>query len=159
MSQADQSALVVVTCAMDSVDAQALTDEMTREVSALYGSTGGPSTLTREMFEPPDGRFLVGYLDEVPVAIAGFRKVHDGLAQAQRVFVAASVRGQGIAAKLMGHLEALAVDAGYQTLRLETGVRQPAAIRLYEGLGYTPIKPFAPYENDPLSRCYAKRIG
>jgi putative acetyltransferase len=56
-------------------------------------------------------------------------------------------------------VERRAKDLGYRTLRLETGTRQPAAIRLYESLGYTPIACFPPYEDDPFSRCYAKRIG
>jgi hypothetical protein len=43
-------------------------------------------------------------------------------------------------------------------LRLETGIHQAAAIRLYEGLGFQRIPPFGPYTEDPLSRCYEKRI-
>ena len=38
-------------------------------------------------------------------------------------------------------------------------VDQPAAIRLYERLGFRRITPFGPYTDDPLSRCYEKSLA
>jgi GNAT superfamily N-acetyltransferase len=153
-------ALVVVTAAMTDPDAAALSREMTLEVAALYGEDPDrPSSFTAEMFSPPEGRFLVGYLDDQPAAIAAYLRVDTDLARVHRVFVRPEVRGRGLSRRMMGHIEALAAEAGYRRLELETGTRQPAARRVYESLGYTPIPSFAPYENDPMSRCYAKRIG
>jgi putative acetyltransferase len=43
-------------------------------------------------------------------------------------------------------------------LRLETGIHQRAAIALYERVGFKRIPPFEPYREDPLSRCYEKRL-
>jgi GNAT superfamily N-acetyltransferase len=152
--------LVVAARPMTHPDAAALVREMTVEVCALYGEDpDAPSSLTPEMFAPPDGGFLVGYLSGRPVACAGFCRIDAELAQANRVFVRPEARGQAIARQMMGHVEGRAVEAGYRTLRLETGILQPAAMRTYEGLGYEPIPRFAPYESDPRSRCYAKRIG
>jgi GNAT superfamily N-acetyltransferase len=153
-------ALAVATCAMTDPDAAELVRGMTVEVASLYGEDPDqPSTLTAEMFAPPQGRFLVGYLGGKPVACAAYRRIDDELAQAHRVFVRAEARGVGIAKRMMGHLEALAAEGGYHTMRLETGVLQPAAIKVYESLGYTAIRVFGPYEDDPLSRCYAKTLG
>jgi GNAT superfamily N-acetyltransferase len=152
--------LTITTCAMTDPDAAALVREMTVEVATLYGDDPDqPSSYTPEMFAPPSGQFLVGYLDGRPVACAAYRRVEDRLAQAHRVFVRPAARGAGIARRMMVHVEAMAVEAGYDTLRLETGTLQPAAIRVYESLGYTPIPVFSPYEDDPVSVCYAKRIG
>ena len=37
------------------------------------------------------------------------------------------------------------------TLRLETGIKQDAAIRLYESAGFRRRGPFGSYRDDPLS--------
>ena len=47
------------------------------------------------------------------------------------MYVRKSKRGAGVAQALLAHLEGVARGAGGH-LRLETGVRQPAAMRLYE---------------------------
>jgi putative acetyltransferase len=43
---------------------------------------------------------------------------------------------------------------GVPVLRLETGIHQDEAIRLYEGMGFRQIPPFHPYQPDPLSLFY-----
>ena len=47
---------------------------------------------------------------------------------------------------------------GYQELRLETGVKQPEAIALYQSAGFELIPCWGIYEQAPLSRCFAKRL-
>ncbi|MDX6255978.1 MAG: hypothetical protein QOJ11_2312 [Frankiales bacterium] len=151
--------LVIASRAMSHPDAVALTAAMTTEVSALYGTKPGRNRLDPRQFTPPTGGFLVAYLGERAVACAGFRHVDEGLAQMHRVFVAPDLRGHGLSRRLLTRLEELAASAGYRTMQLETGVRQPAATRLYVGLGYEAVPCFPPFDDDPNSRCYAKRIG
>jgi ribosomal protein S18 acetylase RimI-like enzyme len=55
-------------------------------------------------------------------------------------------------------LEKLASQYGYNTLRLETGTRQPEAISLYESFGFHRIPPYGRYVGDPLSLCFEKRV-
>jgi putative acetyltransferase len=43
-------------------------------------------------------------------------------------------------------------------VRLETGIKQPAAIRLYERGGYALRPAFAPYVDDPLSLFMEKAL-
>ena len=43
-------------------------------------------------------------------------------------------------------------------MRLETGTRQPEAIALYESSGYARVPCFPPYDDDPLSVCFAKPL-
>lgn len=150
----------VVTRAMTHPDAQTLLTAMTEEITALYDLPEGlRGAWTPDMFVPPQGRFVVGYLGTTPAAIGGYRRVTHDVAQIHRVFVQPDLRGQGLAKRLMARLETLAAAAGYRRLRLDTGIRQPSAIRLYEGLGYERVPRFAPYEGDKTVLCYAKALG
>jgi GNAT superfamily N-acetyltransferase len=144
---------------LDHPDAVALTAEMRREVSALYQRPDAGSPLRPGEFEPPRGRFVVGYDGDLPVAAGGYRQVEGRHGRVQRVFVRPAARGQALSRALMVHLEQAAREDGFTSLDLHTGVRQPAAVRVYESLGYTPIPVFPPYEGDPLSLCYAKDLG
>jgi len=56
--------------------------------------------------------------------------------EVKRMYTEPEHRGQGVAAKVLEALEAWARELGYQRCLLETGVRQPYAIRLYEKQGY-----------------------
>jgi putative acetyltransferase len=89
-------------------------------------------------------------------------KVYEGeesYAEVKRLFVLESHRGSGIAKLLMRRLENELVSHGIAVARLETGVRQPEAIGLYEKLGYVIRSPFAPYGPDPLSVFMEKRLA
>lgn len=72
-------------------------------------------------------------------------------AEIKRMFVRPAARGQGLGRAMLGFLEAEAARHGCQRLMLETGVRQPEALRLYEGAGYSRRSRFGDYPDDPLS--------
>ena len=59
---------------------------------------------------------------------------------------------------MLAHLEPSAGEHGAEAVVLETGLRQPEAMALYETSGYEPIAPFGYYKDAPLSRCYAKLL-
>jgi GNAT superfamily N-acetyltransferase len=81
-----------------------------------------------------------------------------GVAELKRMFTRPQARGQGVARALLERLEDEARARGIEVLQLETGSMQPEAQRLYESSGYEPIPPFGPYTQEPLSRCYERRI-
>ena len=60
---------------------------------------------------------------------------------------------------MLNHLADYARSQDITLLRLETGIHQPEAIGLYERMGFYHIPPFGPYTEDPLSRCYEKRLA
>lgn len=82
----------------------------------------------------------------------------DGSGEIKRLFVDPAMRGLGIARMLMEALEAQGRAGGLGVLRLETGIRQPEAIGLYEQAGYARRGPFADYPDDPLSLFMEKRL-
>ncbi|MNC55493.1 putative acetyltransferase [compost metagenome] len=77
----------------------------------------------------------------------------------KRFYVDPGSRKQGIANKMLMGLEARAIAAGCGEIKLETGIKQPEAIALYEKHGYRPIDLFGPYIGDPDSLCYGKILS
>ena len=59
---------------------------------------------------------------------------------------------------MLAHLEETARAAGARAMVLETGMRQPEAIRLYASSGYVPVPGFGFYRDAPLSRCLARSL-
>ena len=116
-------------------------------------------------FSPPLGHFVVGYVDGVPVACGGWR-AHDvaehslrpGDAEIKRMYVAETMRGRGLARLVLASLETAAREAGRKRMVLETGLRQPEAIGLYQSNGYARIDNFGVYRHHPESLCFAKDL-
>ena len=141
--------------AAEGIEKAELTDQAQSFYVDLYG---GPdeTPFTADEFTPPQGGFYVGYLDERPVAMGGWRfspvVAPEGAsrpAEIKRMFVHADVRQQGLARRLLAALEAEAREAGADWTILETGRPQVAAIALYRRCGYLDIAPFGFYANKP----------
>jgi GNAT superfamily N-acetyltransferase len=124
-------------------DASKLVSEVQQEYVVRYGGPDGTPVDPAE-FTPPSGLFLVGYLDEVPVACGGWRS-HGADAEIKRMYVAPAARHRGLARQLLAELERTAAAAGHHRIILESGSAQPEAIALYRSSGYTPIAPFGHY--------------
>ncbi|MBY4109397.1 GNAT family N-acetyltransferase [Rhodococcus fascians] len=76
----------------------------------------------------------------------------------KRMFVHPDHRGSGVSTALLQASENAARDQGLRRLILQTGDRQPDAVRLYEKSGYTRIPVFPPYELLPFSNTFEKRL-
>ncbi|MBL8310482.1 MAG: GNAT family N-acetyltransferase [Burkholderiales bacterium] len=71
--------------------------------------------------------------------------------EVKRMFVHPTHRGRGTAAALLQALGDASLARGVRCLRLETGIHQQDAIRLYERAGFVRRGPFGDYRPDPLS--------
>jgi putative acetyltransferase len=100
--------------------------------------------------------FLVARLDGQPVGCVALRQIDDQTAEVKRMYVAPAGRRKGIGRRLLAQLEQRAKEFDYRAIRLETGILQPEAQRLYESCGYTRIASFGPYVGNPISVCYEK---
>lgn len=145
-------------------DAQLLVAQVQAEYVTLYG---GPdeTPLDPAVFDAPAGAFFVAYLDDVPVAMGGWRLRPEVVrlggrlsAEIKRMYVAPSGRRRGMARAVLAHLEGTARGAGADVMVLETGTAQPEAIALYESSGYEPVEKFGHYMWSPKNRCYGKRL-
>lgn len=126
--------------------ARPLVDGLTREYDSRYGEfydcNGEPREMEKyppELFAPPHGNFILLLRDGRAVAGGAFKRFDAHTAEVKRVWTHGDLRGRGLAGRIMGELEAQALRQGYTRLYLTTGFRQPEAVRLYLGRGYTPL--------------------
>ncbi|HVT65300.1 MAG TPA: GNAT family N-acetyltransferase [Mycobacteriales bacterium] len=143
--------------AYDSPAAQQLIAAVQGEYVVRYG---GPdeAPIDGAEFAPPDGLFLVGYLDNKPVATGGLRRHGDGEVELKRMYVVPEARGKGLSRIMLAELEERARGLGAGRIVLETGNRQPEAVSLYETSGYTRIEGFGFYADAPLSISFEKTL-
>ena len=95
-----------------------------------------------EEFAPPRGTFLVARLYGQPVGCGGLKPISPEAAYLKRMWIAPSVRGLGLARRLLGVLEQSARAMGYSIVRLETNEALTEAQRLYRSSGYREVRPF-----------------
>ena len=97
-------------------------------------------------------------MDGADVACGGVCRHDAETAEIRRMYVVPAARGRGYSRLVLGALEDEARALGYKRVRLETGVRQDAAIGLYRSAGFGPIDRYGPYVDDELSVCFEKRL-
>jgi GNAT superfamily N-acetyltransferase len=137
--------------------AQGLIAAVQQEYVSRYG---GPdeSPVDPGEFTPPDGRFFVGYLDGEAVATGGLRRADNDSLEIKRMYVVPDARGRGLSRLVLARLEEVAREMGATRVILETGSKQPEAMRLYETSGYEQIEGFGHYKCEPLSFSYGKTL-
>lgn len=154
--------LTFVTTAPDSPAATEMLRAYYDDIVGRYwGRAALPAEVDSAMADEPSddlradtGVFVLGMLNGVPVACGGVRFAGDGIGGLTRVYVAAAARGTGAGARLLAHLEALALDAGLTRLRLTVRSDLVEARRLYARSGYLEVAPFntEPYAEHWLAK-------
>ncbi|MEU8636227.1 GNAT family N-acetyltransferase [Amycolatopsis sp. NPDC048633] len=145
----------VAECPADDGFLLALMTAMTAELVVAYDL---PSDARPRPLDPAS-RYLLARDGERAIGCCAVEPVGPGVYELKRMFVAPDVRGTEVSNELVAESERVARSGGGVRLRLETGVRQPAAMRLYERAGYRRVPNFPPYEADPESVCYEKVLG
>ena len=130
------------------------------ELLARYGvPDADPDDLQADHLAPPHGVFVIAWVEGVAVSCGGVRQYDATTGEIKRMYTVPEARRRGISRVVLEQLETRARAIGYSRLVLETGVRQPEAIALYESAGYDAIEPYGFYKNAPLSRCYTKILS
>ncbi|MFZ1369733.1 MAG: GNAT family N-acetyltransferase [Ferruginibacter sp.] len=101
---------------------------------------------------------IICYVDNNPVGCGAFKKFDEHQAEIKRMFVLPEFRGHGTGLNILKELEIWAMELNYSACILETGKKQPEAIRLYQKAGYTFIKNYGQYEHIENSICKSKLI-
>jgi len=137
-----------------------LVEQLWAELGFLYPEVKGPPAAPDEIVGER-ASFVVAWVKGEAVGCGAFRPLsedQDHVAEIKRMYVEPTMRRRGISRSILSELEKLARNCGYTVIRLETGLRQPSAIRLYETSGYHRIEPFGRYRDDPLSVCFEKLL-
>jgi putative acetyltransferase len=102
---------------------------------------------------------VVAYQNEFPVGCGAFKKYDEETVEIKRMFVRPEYRGKGIAGTVLTELENWAITLGFKFAVLETGKKQPEAIRLYEKSGYELIPNYGQYAGIENSVCMKKSLN
>jgi putative acetyltransferase len=98
----------------------------------------------------PEVTLLVAREAGVALGCGAYQLHGDGSAELKSMFVVPEARGRGVGRAILAAIEH-GLRGRVTTLRLETGVKQPEAIGLYESAGFCRRGPFGSYRDDPLS--------
>jgi putative acetyltransferase len=120
-----------------------LISELDRTLSAEYPPEQRHGLALDAIFQP-QVRFFLARLRGEAVGCGGVALFPD-FAEVKRMYVREAARGGGVAQALLAHLEKEARGAGCRVLRLETGDRQIAAMRLYTRAGFVRCPAFGTY--------------
>jgi GNAT superfamily N-acetyltransferase len=101
---------------------------------------------------------LVAYENDIPLGCGALKEFSPKELEIKRMFTLPESRGKGIASLIMGELEKWAAELKYEKCILETGIKQPEAIALYEKLGYSRMTNYGQYSGVENSLCLEKKI-
>jgi putative acetyltransferase len=138
-------------------EASALLAQLDDFLNGLYPPQNN-HLLSVEALRQPGVTFLTARVDGKAVGCGAVVNRGGEYAEIKRMFILPEFRGLKIAHRLLDELEQRAQASGLVLARLETGVAQPEALRLYERAGYTRREPFGAYPDDPVSVFMEKRL-
>ncbi|HTY12417.1 MAG TPA: GNAT family N-acetyltransferase [Bacteroidota bacterium] len=101
---------------------------------------------------------VVAYEDAVPVGCGAIKEYASDTMEVKRMYTLPNRRGKGIATDVLRELEQWAAELSYSKCILETGKKQPEAIRLYEKNGYSRVPNYGQYAGIENSVCFKKMI-
>jgi putative acetyltransferase len=109
-------------------------------------------------YRRPDVRLFVARETGVALGCGAYQLHGDGSAEIKSMYVDPAAQGRGIGRAILAAIER-ALQGQITTLRLETGIHQDVAMRLYERAGFQRRGPFGSYRDDPLSVFMEKRLS
>ena len=141
----------------DNPDAIQLIDELEAYLSPMYPQESRHGYSVEKLIRQGVAFFVTRY-DNLPAGCGGVQLFGSEYAEVKRMYVRPQFRGLGLARQMLDRLAAYTRQHGASVLRLETGIHQHEAIKLYERYGFERRPPFGAYTNDPLSIYFEKNI-
>lgn len=93
-------------------------------------------------FQPPSGRILLAFVENVAVGIACMQRIGPATAEVKRMYVLPSSRREGLGRALLERLIEAARSAGYRSIRLDSPDFMTAAHALYRSSGFVDIESY-----------------
>lgn len=141
----------------DTPEARALIDELDHTLAALYPPDSQYGLSIERLLEEKVSFFVLRY-DGFPAGCGGVKCFGTEYAELKRMYVRPNYQGMGLGKKMLKYLEAYVQTQRISVIRLETGIFQEPAIRLYQRMGYQQIAPFGDYTQGPLNLFFEKWI-
>lgn len=141
----------------DTADAVALITELENVLDPLYAQESRHGYSVEKLLQQ-DVDFFVLRVGGEPAGCGGIEFVGRAYGEIKRMYVRPQYRGLGLGNLMLDYLQTLAQENEVSLLRLETGIYQEAAIRLYERYGFERTPPFGEYKEDPASLFFEKRV-
>ena len=101
---------------------------------------------------------LVAYWNEIPVSCGAIKEYDEGTVEVKRMFTNERYRGRKIATQILAKLEDWTKELGYKRCILETGKKQPEAVKLYQKTNYQIIENYGQYAGVENSVCFEKIV-
>ncbi|MBT8298465.1 MAG: GNAT family N-acetyltransferase [Maribacter sp.] len=99
---------------------------------------------------------VVLYENKKPMGCGAVKEFNSNAMEVKRMYTRPEARGKGFATKILFELEKWTEELSYIKCVLETGKRQPEAIRLYTKSGYKVIPNYGQYKDIENSICFEK---
>ena len=134
--------------------------ELVKKLDSELGERDGSDHSFYSQFNKIDKikHVVLAYENETPLACGAIKEFDTTTMEVKRMYVTPELRGKGIAAKVLLELESWARELSYTKCVLETGKRQPEAIRLYEKCEYVRIPNYGQYIGVENSVCFEKKL-
>ncbi|MGA2534927.1 MAG: GNAT family N-acetyltransferase [Terracidiphilus sp.] len=87
------------------------------------------------------GHIFMVYADDEPVGCVALISLANGVYELSKMAVSPRLRGQGIGRRLLEHVIAQARLIGAKSLFLGSSTKLPAAVHLYESVGFHHVSP------------------
>lgn len=142
----------------DTHDSRLLIEELESHLAPLYTQKNRHGYGIEKLIQQGVAFFVIRR-DGIPAGCGGVQFFGMEYGELKRMYVRPRFRGQGLGKLMLQHLEDYTRGFNIPLLRLETGIHQKEAIRLYERMGYRVCPPFNEYTESPLNRFFEKQIA
>jgi DNA-binding MarR family transcriptional regulator/GNAT superfamily N-acetyltransferase len=131
--------------APDSTDARFCLNAYFQELANRFETGFDPAhsnPAPDDSLVPPSGSFVIARLDTAPVGCGALKRLSGDTGEIKRMWTAPEARSLGIARRILRRLEAIAMELGLRTLRLETNRSLVEAQALYRSEGFREVPAF-----------------
>jgi len=101
---------------------------------------------------------VIAYENDHPVGCGAIKEYNPNTMEIKRMYTSPGHRGKGVATNILTELERWATQLSFRKCILETGIKQPEAIGLYQKAGYQLIPNYGQYMGIENSVCFEKVV-
>jgi len=135
---------------------QTLVGELDADLLVRYGAKQSEYDVHNKGLA--DARVVIAMNEGAAVGCACFKPLDAETIEIKRMYVQPGIRRLGVAQHILAGLEQWGREEGYRIAKLQTAIKQPEAIALYQKVGYRPTPAYGPYVDDADSVCLEKDI-